>query len=35
MDFWGLGYDIAEKMGLTAAISRLGYQMQELQRGQR
>lgn len=30
MDFWGLGYDIAEKMGLSAPISRLGYKMQEL-----
>jgi 2-polyprenyl-6-methoxyphenol hydroxylase-like FAD-dependent oxidoreductase len=30
IDFWGLGYEIAEKMGLNARISRLGYRMQEL-----
>ena len=30
VDFWGLAYDIAEKMGLSAQISRLGYHMQEL-----
>jgi 2-polyprenyl-6-methoxyphenol hydroxylase-like FAD-dependent oxidoreductase len=30
VDFWGLGYDIAEKMGLTPQILRRGYQMQEL-----
>jgi 2-polyprenyl-6-methoxyphenol hydroxylase-like FAD-dependent oxidoreductase len=30
VDFWGLGYDIAEKMGLSAQLSHLGYHMQEL-----
>ena len=30
IDFWGLGYDIAEKMGLLPDIARLGYHMQEL-----
>jgi len=30
IDFWGLGYDIAEKMGLLPDISRLGYNVQEL-----
>jgi 2-polyprenyl-6-methoxyphenol hydroxylase-like FAD-dependent oxidoreductase len=30
IDFWGLGYEITEKMGLNAQISRLGYRMQEL-----
>jgi 2-polyprenyl-6-methoxyphenol hydroxylase-like FAD-dependent oxidoreductase len=30
VDFWGLGYDIAEKMGLTPQILHRGYQMQEL-----
>ena len=30
VDFWGLGYDIAEKMGLTAGIHRIGYQPREL-----
>jgi len=30
IDFWGLGYDIAEKMGLLPDIARIGYQMQEL-----
>jgi len=30
IDFWGLGYDIAERMGLTADIHRLGYQAREL-----
>ena len=30
IDFWGLGYDIAEKMGLLSDITRLGYHMQEL-----
>ena len=26
IDFWGLGYDIAEKMGLLPHIARIGYQ---------
>jgi 2-polyprenyl-6-methoxyphenol hydroxylase-like FAD-dependent oxidoreductase len=30
MDFWGLGYDVAEKMGLVPDIARIGYHMQEL-----
>jgi 2-polyprenyl-6-methoxyphenol hydroxylase-like FAD-dependent oxidoreductase len=30
IDFWGLGYDIAEKMGLLSEIPRIGYHMQEL-----
>jgi len=30
IDFWGLGYDIAEKMGLLPDIARIGYHMQEL-----
>ena len=30
IDFWGLGYDIAERMGLTAEINRVGYHVQEL-----
>ena len=30
IDFWGLGYDIAEKMGLLPDIARIGYPMQEL-----
>ncbi|EPR44476.1 monooxygenase FAD-binding protein [Desulfovibrio sp. X2] len=30
IDFWGVGYDVAEKMGLTARIRELGYQMQEV-----
>src|SRR5215469_10277859 len=30
VDFWGLGFDIAEKMDLTPAISAEGYHMQEL-----
>ena len=29
IDFWGLGYDIAERMGLIAEISRLGYRVRE------
>ena len=24
IDFWGLGYDIAERMGLTGEINRIG-----------
>ena len=30
IDFWGLGYDIAEKMGLSAELSAIGYRVQEL-----
>jgi 2-polyprenyl-6-methoxyphenol hydroxylase-like FAD-dependent oxidoreductase len=30
IDFWGLGYDIAERMGLKAGIERAGYRMREL-----
>ena len=30
IDFWGLGYRIAEKMGVEAAIRSAGYQMQSL-----
>jgi 2-polyprenyl-6-methoxyphenol hydroxylase-like FAD-dependent oxidoreductase len=30
IDFWGLGYDIAERMGLTEAIQHVGYHMREL-----
>jgi 2-polyprenyl-6-methoxyphenol hydroxylase-like FAD-dependent oxidoreductase len=39
IDFWGLGYDIAERMGLLPALEREGYHMCELRfvddRGQR
>ena len=31
IDFWGLGYDIAERMGLIADINRVGYKVRELQ----
>jgi 2-polyprenyl-6-methoxyphenol hydroxylase-like FAD-dependent oxidoreductase len=30
IDFWGLGYDIAERMGLVGDLERLGYHMQEM-----
>ena len=30
IDFWGLGYDIAERMGLAAEIDRIGYHMREM-----
>jgi 2-polyprenyl-6-methoxyphenol hydroxylase-like FAD-dependent oxidoreductase len=30
IDFWGLGYDIAERMGLIPLLDRLGYHMQEV-----
>jgi 2-polyprenyl-6-methoxyphenol hydroxylase-like FAD-dependent oxidoreductase len=30
IDFWGVGYDIAEKMGLIPRIRELGYQVQEV-----
>lgn len=39
IDFWGLGYDIAERMGLAKEINRIGYHMREMRivddRGQR
>jgi 2-polyprenyl-6-methoxyphenol hydroxylase-like FAD-dependent oxidoreductase len=39
IDFWGIGYDIAEKMGLQPRIKTLGYQIREVrivdQRGRR
>jgi 2-polyprenyl-6-methoxyphenol hydroxylase-like FAD-dependent oxidoreductase len=30
VDFWGLGYDIAEKMGLAEHLDRAGYRVREL-----
>ena len=30
IDFWGLGYDIAERMGLESSINRVGYHMREM-----
>ncbi len=30
IDFWGVGYDIAEKMGLLPRIRELGYQVREM-----
>ncbi|HEU5276165.1 MAG TPA: FAD-binding domain [Xanthobacteraceae bacterium] len=30
IDFWGLGYDIAERMGLAREIQRIGYRMREI-----
>ena len=30
VDFWGLGYDIAERMGLANDLRRVGYNMREL-----
>jgi 2-polyprenyl-6-methoxyphenol hydroxylase-like FAD-dependent oxidoreductase len=30
VDFWGIGYDIAEKMGLIPRIRELGYQVREV-----
>lgn len=30
IDFWGLGYDIAERMGLLPAIDRAGYHVQQM-----
>jgi 2-polyprenyl-6-methoxyphenol hydroxylase-like FAD-dependent oxidoreductase len=39
IDFWGLGYDVAERMGLLPRIKELGYQVREVrfvdQRGHR
>src|SRR5215469_16319640 len=31
IDFWGTGYDIAERMGLNDEIGRIGYHMRGLQ----
>ncbi len=30
VDFWGLGYDIAERMGLAGEIDRIGYHTREM-----
>ena len=30
VDFWGVGYDVAEKMGLIPVVRELGYQVQEV-----
>jgi 2-polyprenyl-6-methoxyphenol hydroxylase-like FAD-dependent oxidoreductase len=30
LDLWGLGYDLAERMGLTESIERVGYHVREL-----
>src|SRR5215471_15238235 len=30
IDFWGLGYDLAERMGLIAGVNRAGYHVREL-----
>ncbi|HTJ03075.1 MAG TPA: FAD-dependent monooxygenase, partial [Methylovirgula sp.] len=30
IDFWGLGYDIAEKMGLADELNRIGYHIREM-----
>jgi 2-polyprenyl-6-methoxyphenol hydroxylase-like FAD-dependent oxidoreductase len=30
IDFWGLGYDIAERMGLIEEINRIGYHVREM-----
>ncbi len=30
VDFWGLGYDIAERMGLAGEIEHIGYHMREM-----
>src|ERR1700757_449283 len=30
IDFWGLGYDIAERMGLLDEINRIGYHVREM-----
>jgi 2-polyprenyl-6-methoxyphenol hydroxylase-like FAD-dependent oxidoreductase len=30
IDFWGLGYDIAERMGLLTKIDRVGYHVREM-----
>lgn len=30
IDFWGVGYDVAERMGLRPALDRVGYHIREL-----
>lgn len=30
VDFWGLGYDIAEKMGIIGELNRIGYHIREM-----
>ena len=30
VDFWGVGYDIAERMGLLPTVRELGYQVREV-----
>jgi 2-polyprenyl-6-methoxyphenol hydroxylase-like FAD-dependent oxidoreductase len=30
IDFWGLGYDIVERMGLASDLNRIGYHMREM-----
>lgn len=30
IDFWGLGYEVAQRMGLETNINRVGYQMREM-----
>lgn len=30
IDFWGLGYDIAERMGLATELNRIGYHIREM-----
>ncbi|MFZ1173505.1 MAG: hypothetical protein WAO01_20160, partial [Bradyrhizobium sp.] len=30
IDFWGLGYDLAERMGLLDQITRIGYHAREM-----
>jgi 2-polyprenyl-6-methoxyphenol hydroxylase-like FAD-dependent oxidoreductase len=30
IDFWGLGYDIAERMGLSDELNRIGYHVREM-----
>ncbi len=30
IDFWGVGYDVAERMGLRPALDRVGYRIREL-----
>jgi 2-polyprenyl-6-methoxyphenol hydroxylase-like FAD-dependent oxidoreductase len=30
IDFWGLGYDVAERMGLANEINRAGYHIREM-----
>ena len=30
IDFWGLGYDIAERMGLAGDVDRIGYHIREM-----